>query len=83
MGPLIAGAFIATLYGVSAANLLFLPISNKLRAAATEERLAREVMLEGILAIQAGSTPRVVEEKLKAFLAPRLREAMSGQNGRA
>ncbi|CEK17868.1 flagellar motor protein [Chthonomonas calidirosea] len=73
MGPLIAGAFIATLYGVSSANLIFLPIANKLRTRSSEEALAREVMLEGILSIQAGDNPRLVEEKLKAYLAPRLR----------
>lgn len=75
MGPLIAGAFIATLYGVSSANLIFLPIANKLRMRSTEESLAREVMLEGILSLQAGDNPRLVEEKLKAYLSPRLRGA--------
>lgn len=74
MGPLIAGAFIATLYGVSSANLIFLPIGNKLKARTAEEVLVREVMVEGILAIQAGDNPRIVEEKLKAFLAPKMRQ---------
>lgn len=76
MGPLIAGAFIATLYGVSSANLIFLPIGNKLKARSAEEVLLREVMVEGILSIQSGDNPRIVEEKLKAFLAPRLRESL-------
>lgn len=76
MGPLIAGAFIATLYGVSSANLIFLPIGNKLKARSAEEVLIREAMVEGILAIQAGDNPRIVEEKLKAFLAPRLRATL-------
>jgi chemotaxis protein MotA len=78
MGPLIAGAFIATLYGVSSANLIFLPIGNKLKARSAEEALVREIMLEGILSIQAGDNPRIVEEKLKAFLAPKLRSTLSG-----
>jgi chemotaxis protein MotA len=78
MGPLIAGAFIATLYGVSSANLIFLPIGNKLRARSSEEVLIREVMVEGILAVQAGDNPRIVEEKLKAFLAPKLRMEVRG-----
>ena len=78
MGPLIAGAFIATLYGVSSANLIFLPIGNKLKAYSQEEVLLREVVVEGILAIQAGDNPRLVEEKLKAFLAPHMRESRSG-----
>jgi chemotaxis protein MotA len=77
MGPLIAGAFLATLYGVASANLIFLPIANKLRTVFAEERLIREVTLEGVLAIQSGNTPRVVEEKLKAFLNPRLRDTIA------
>jgi chemotaxis protein MotA len=76
MGPLISGAFIATLYGVSSANLIFLPIGNKLKSRTAEEVLVREVMIEGILAIQAGDNPRIVEDKLKAFLAPKLRHAL-------
>jgi len=78
MGGLIAGAFIATLYGVSSANLIFLPIGNKLKARSAEEVLMREVMVEGILAIQAGDNPRIVEDKLKAFLAPKLRTLVPG-----
>ncbi|MBV9850305.1 MAG: flagellar motor protein [Armatimonadetes bacterium] len=73
MGPSIAAAFIATLYGVSTANLIFLPLSNKLKHASAEETHAREIVMEGILAIQAGDNPRIVEEKLKSFLAPKLR----------
>ena len=70
MGPAIAAAFIATLMGVSSANLIYLPISNKLKTKSAGEVLLREIMLEGILSIQAGDNPRVVEEKLKAFLDP-------------
>jgi chemotaxis protein MotA len=74
MGPSIASAFIATLYGVSSANLIFLPLGNKLKHASQGELLMREIMMEGILAIQAGDNPRVVEEKLKAFLSPKERK---------
>ncbi len=76
MGPSIAAAFIATLYGVCSANLLFLPLGNKLKAISHEEVLVREVIMEGILAIQAGDNPRIVEEKLKAFLSPKIRRAI-------
>lgn len=76
MGPSIAAAFIATLYGVSSANLLFLPLSNKLKHASAEEVLMREMTMEGILAIQAGDNPRIVEEKLKAFLSPKVRASI-------
>lgn len=74
MGPAIATAFIATLYGVGFANLIFLPLANKLKAQSTKELLSRELVIEGVLSIQAGSNPRVVEEKLHAFLAPKARE---------
>ena len=76
MGPSIAAAFIATLYGVCTANLMFLPIGAKLKHASQEEVLVREIMTEGILSIQAGDNPRIVEEKLKAFLSPKKRKAV-------
>lgn len=72
----IATAFIATFYGISFANLIFLPISFKLKQNSQQEVLLREVMLEGILAISAGDNPRIVEEKLKAFLPPRMKMDM-------
>lgn len=75
MGPSIAAAFIATLYGVSSANLIFLPLSNKLKHVNQEELQVREIEMEGILSIQSGDNPRIVEEKLKAFLSPKLRTA--------
>jgi chemotaxis protein MotA len=75
MGPSIAAAFIATLYGVSSANLVFLPLSNKLKHVSAEEVQVREIVMEGILSIQSGDNPRIVEEKLKAFLSPKLRAA--------
>jgi chemotaxis protein MotA len=73
MGAAIASAFLATFYGISFANLIFLPIGNKLKARNQEEILMREAMIEGILSIQAGDNPRIIEEKLKVFLAPMLR----------
>lgn len=76
MGPAIAAAFIATLYGVSIANLVFLPISNKLKARNAEELAGRQMTVEGILAIQSGDNPRIVEEKLKSFLPPKMRQAI-------
>jgi chemotaxis protein MotA len=64
----ISVAFIATLYGVSSANLVFLPVGNKLKLCATDEVAGKEMLIEGILAIQSGDNPRIVEEKLVAFL---------------
>ena len=73
LGPAIAAAFIATLYGVVSANALFLPLANKLKVANEEEILNMEIMIEGILSIQSGDNPRIVKEKLSAFLPPKLR----------
>ena len=70
LGPAISGAFIATLYGVSSANLVFLPIGNKLKGLSSEEVELRTMTLEGILAIQAGDNPRVVADKLLSFIPP-------------
>lgn len=73
LGPSIAVAFIATFYGVSTANLLWLPLGKKLKGKSQSEVAAREMMLEGILSIQAGDNPRIVQEKLLGYLAPRSR----------
>jgi chemotaxis protein MotA len=76
MGPLIASAFVATLWGVMSANLIYLPISNKLKRASAEETAFKELIVEGVLAIQAGANPRAVGEKLKSFLPPKEREEL-------
>jgi len=70
LGHSIAGAFIATLYGVGSANLVFLPIANKLKELSGEELAYREMLVEAILSIQAGDNPRMLREKLETFLAP-------------
>lgn len=73
IGPGMAVALVTTFYGSLLSNLVFIPISNKLKGRSAEEILLREVMIEGILSIQAGDNPRIVEEKLNAFLAPKIR----------
>ncbi|MFD2171987.1 flagellar motor protein [Tumebacillus lipolyticus] len=75
LGPQIATAFIATLYGVASANVIYLPLATKLKNRTKQEVLIRELMIEGILSIQAGENPNILGQKLKAFLAPNLREA--------
>jgi chemotaxis protein MotA len=70
LGHSIAGAFIATLYGVGSANVVFLPVSNKLKELAGEELSFRTMQLQAILSIQAGDNPRMLAEKLEAFLPP-------------
>ncbi|MBZ4666232.1 motility protein A [Mahella sp.] len=72
IGPNMAVAIITTFYGSVLANLIFLPMAQKLKVRSAEEMLLKELVLEGVLSIQAGENPRIIEEKLKAFLPPRL-----------
>jgi chemotaxis protein MotA len=69
VGPGIAVAFVATIYGLVLANVLLFPMAGKLRINSQSELLVRELILEGILSIQAGDNPRIIEERLKAFLS--------------
>lgn len=69
LGSGMAVALITTLYGAILANLVFIPLAGKLKVRSEEEVLMKEVMIEGILSIQAGENPRIVEEKLNAFLS--------------
>ncbi len=71
LGPAMAVALITTLYGSILANWICIPVSNKLKADNASETQQKEVMIEGLLSIQAGENPRVIEEKLKSFLAPK------------
>ena len=77
LGPAIAEAFTATLWGVLSANIIWLPISNKLKRASEEEAKGRRLILDGILAIQAGNSPRNVQSKLQAYLSPADRAAIA------
>ncbi len=79
MGGAIAAAFVATMYGVGSANLVFLPIATKLGERSKEEAALREMMMEGVLGLQAGDNPLTLEERLKAFLSPQEREAQLSQ----
>lgn len=67
LGPGIAVAFVATVYGVGMANLFFLPMANKAKRKINIEKERKTLMAEGVLAIQAGLNPRVLEDKLIAF----------------
>ena len=73
LGPMIAAAFIATLIGVASANVIFLPMGARLKQLSQEELHARAMIVEGILSIQAGDNPRVVQEKLITFVPPKQR----------
>ena len=78
-----AVALITTLYGVILACLIFIPLAGKLKIRSAEEIIIRQVMVEGILSIQAGENPRIVEEKLKSFLAPASGKGSAGNGDRS
>jgi chemotaxis protein MotA len=73
LGPGIAVAFVATIYGVGVANLVFLPLATKLRTMARAAVLTREIIIEGVGAIQRNMNPRRVEEHLAAYVVTRRR----------
>ena len=75
IGTATAQAFVATFFGILLANLLWLPMAAKIKERSTQLLLMREIMIEGILSIQAGDNPRLLEEKLNAFLDPHERES--------
>lgn len=74
IGVGMATALITTFYGVLLANLIFLPMSGKLEVRSKEETLLKELILEGVVSIQSGDNPSIVEEKLKGFLSPSQRK---------
>ena len=78
IGPQMAVALITTLYGSLLANWICTPIAMKLKTNNSEEYRLKEILIEGLLSIQAGENPRVIEEKLKSFLAPKDRTSPEG-----
>ncbi len=73
IGPAMAVALITTFYGAVMANIFFLPIAGKLKVRSSQEVLIKEIIMEGILSMQSGDNPRIVEQKLISFVAPKLR----------
>ena len=80
IGPSMAVALLTTLYGSMIANWLCLPASFKMKNFNAEEMMVKEIMIEGLLSIQAGENPRVIEEKLKSFLSPVQRKATAASD---
>jgi chemotaxis protein MotA len=70
LGPLIAGAFVATLWGVLTANLFWLPMGAKITRISELQAAQMELLVEGITEIQAGTSPRAVRQKLTALVPP-------------
>lgn len=73
IGPSMAVALLTTLYGAIMANLVALPIGDKLKRRSQEEELNKRLVVEGVLGLQKGLNPRVLEELLKTFLPPKKR----------
>jgi chemotaxis protein MotA len=78
IGTGMAVALLTTLYGAILANVLFLPLADKLNYRHEEEMLLRTVMLKGILSLQAGDNPRVTQAKLSVFLPVAARDGIKG-----
>lgn len=69
LGPSMAVALLTTLYGTVLANLVFTPMANKLEGKTEEEAFYKQIIIEGIIGVQSGQNPRILEEKLNAFLS--------------
>ena len=82
IGPAMAIALLTTMYGAILANIIFGPISAKLKLYSAKEVLAKRMIVEGIMSIQSGDNPRIVETKLSVFLSPKFRPSGGDEEGR-
>lgn len=83
IGAGMATALITTFYGAVMANAIFLPLAGKLETRSKEEMVIKNMIIEGIMAIQSGDSPRIVEEKLKSFLSPSERKKVEAAKEKA
>ncbi len=81
IGPNMAVALITTFYGSIIANVFCIPLSEKLKGYSAAEMMIKELMLEGIMSLQSGDNPRIVEQKLTAFIEPGLRAQAMKERG--
>ena len=79
VGPNMAIALVTTFYGSVLANWLCTPVATKLKANDAAEIMMKEIAVEGLLSIQAGENPRIIEEKLKSFISPDRRKNIGAQ----
>ncbi len=79
IGTGMAVALLTTMYGAILANLVCLPVADKLSRRSQEEILLKQIVIRGVMSIQSGDNPRVVEQKLKTFLSPSMRAAMEAE----
>jgi chemotaxis protein MotA len=83
IGPNMAVALITTLYGAIIANAICIPITEKLKGYSEQEIMVKQLMLEGIMSLQSGDNPRIVEQKLAAFIEPGLRASAMKERTKA
>lgn len=83
LGPLISAAFLATLWALLVTNIFFLPISNHLKRMTAVEVAYKELIIQGVLSIQAGASPRTLGDRLKSSLAPKIRDSVGGKDKKA
>ena len=81
LGAGIAVAFVATIYGLMVANIVCLPIASKLKFLIKEEMVRKEIIISGICAMQSGQNPRLIGERLNAYLGTRAEKAVGGAPG--
>jgi len=74
LGPNMAVALLTTLYGTVLANLVFIPMASKLENKTEEEVFIKQIIIEGVIGVQSGQNPRILEEKLSAFLSEETKE---------
>lgn len=79
IGPAMAVALLTTLYGAALANMIALPIADKLNLRKSNEKTIHSMCIDGVLAIQAGQNPRIIESMLKAYLDPSQRDKSKGK----
>ncbi|ASN04964.1 flagellar motor protein MotP [Virgibacillus necropolis] len=75
LGPSMAVALLTTLYGTVLANLVFIPMTNKLEIKTEEEVFIKQIIIEGVIGVQSGQNPRILEEKLSAFLSEEVKKS--------
>jgi chemotaxis protein MotA len=75
IGPAMAVALLTTFYGSIMANIICMPIAGKLRTRSREEALTKEITIQGIMSLSSGDNPRILEQKLQAFIPPNERRS--------
>ncbi len=77
VGPAMAMAMVTTLYGAMTANMICIPVASKLEQRTKEEILRRQIIISAVLSIQNGDNPRIVQQKLIAYVSPQVRATIN------